>query len=154
MRLLATKRFLLRCAKYASATTLELDSAGNNKLTADVTLGTLSPSNLSIFTALDGRYLAADALDVDNISVFGRLLTDVELSTDVTTLFGSFVGSVNTAVTSDGHANNDVVVRQWYNYGLYLNRVGNPVISGIVQLNGHNRFSERDGNYLNYVQPW
>ena len=150
MRLLATKRFLLRCAKYASATALD-DTALNNKLTVDV--GLTSP-NTTRFSEIDGRYLAVDALDVDNISVFGRLLTDVELSTDVATLFGSFVGTVNAATTSDGHVNNDVVVRQWDNYGLYLNRVGNPVTSGLVQLNGHNRFSERDGNYLNYVQPW
>ena len=147
MRLLATKRYLLRCAKYTAGV---LDStATNNKLTVDVSL--TSP-NTTRFAELDGRYLAVDALDVDNISVFGRLLTDVELSTEVETLFGSFVGTCPTG--SDGHSNNDVVLRQWDNYGLYLNRVGNPVTSGLVQLNGHNRFSERDGNYLNYVQPW
>ena len=148
MRLLATKRFLLRCATYVTALGVTtLDTTNSNKLVTAAT-GNLA----TIFNALDGRFLVNSAFDVDNISVFGRLLSDEELSTDVVTLFGSFVGSAPT--TSDGHANNDVVVRQWDNYGLYLNRVGNPVVTGLVQLNGHNRFSERDGNYLNYVQPW
>jgi len=31
---------------------------------------------------------------------------------------------------------------------------GNPVASGNIQLNGQDRFTVRDGNYFNYVQPW
>ena len=147
MRLLATKRFLLRCAKY-DGNVLD-DAVGNNKL--GYTVG-LPAANVTRFTEIDGRYLSTDALDVDNISIFGRLLNDEELSTDVGTLFTGFTHGC--PVGSDGHPNNDVVVRQWDNYGLYLNKVGNPVVTGLVQLNGHNRFSERDGNYLNYVQPW
>jgi hypothetical protein len=41
-----------------------------------------------------------------------------------------------------------------FNYGLYANRNGNPVVSSKLQLNGHDRFQERDGNYFNYVQPY
>jgi hypothetical protein len=152
VRLLATKRFLLRCAKYTTAgTALDVTGTTDNKLLVDTNVST---ANQTLFNALDGRYLSALALDVDNISVFGRLLTDVELSTDVATLFGNFAVNNSLPTTADGHPGNDVVVRQWDNYGLYLNRTGNPVLSGLVQLNGHDRFSVRDGNYLNYVQPW
>jgi hypothetical protein len=35
-----------------------------------------------------------------------------------------------------------------------MNGTENPVQKGLLQLNGHDRFSERDGNYFNYVQPW
>jgi len=148
MRLLATKRFVLRCANYNGS---DLDEgAGNNKVSPNLTL---TPSLLNLFTEIDGRYLVKSSLDADNISVFGRLLTDEELSTDVVTLFPlSFTSTA--PVTCDGNEAFDITVRQWDNYGLNFNRVGNPVLSGLVQLNGHNRFSERDGNYLNYVQPW
>ena len=147
MRLLATKRFVLRCALYTAGAldnTLTENKVGPN--------ATLAGNLLTMFNQVDGRYLNNVSLDSDNITVFGRLLTDEELSTDVATLFAGFTSTA--PVGSEGHANFDVVVRQWDNYGLNLNKVGNPVVSGLVQLNGHNRFSERDGNYLNYVQPW
>ena len=47
-----------------------------------------------------------------------------------------------------------VSVYQWHNYGMYLDGTGNPVASGNIQLNGQDRFTVRDGNYFNYVQPW
>jgi hypothetical protein len=147
MRLLATRRFVLRCAKYAVGI---LDATlTENKIGPSATL---TPNLLTMFNEIDGRYLSAASLDSDNITVFGRLLTDVELSTDVSTLFNNFTSA--SPDSGDGNEIFDVVVRQWDNYGLYLNKVGNPVSSGLVQLNGHNRFSERDGNYFNYVQPW
>jgi hypothetical protein len=30
----------------------------------------------------------------------------------------------------------------------------NPVVTAKLQLNGQDRFSDREGNYFNYVQPW
>ena len=30
----------------------------------------------------------------------------------------------------------------------------NPVVAGKLQLNGHDRFSEREGRYFNLVQPY
>jgi hypothetical protein len=30
----------------------------------------------------------------------------------------------------------------------------NPTITGLLQLNGHDRFQVRDGNYFNWVQPY
>jgi len=48
----------------------------------------------------------------------------------------------------------DVVVYQWDNYGCYLDGSKNPTSKALLQLNGHDRFSERDGAYFNYVQPW
>ena len=41
-----------------------------------------------------------------------------------------------------------------FNYGNFLNRSGNPVVAAKLQLNGSDRFQERDGHYFNYVQPF
>jgi hypothetical protein len=38
--------------------------------------------------------------------------------------------------------------------GAVLDRGNNPVASAKLQLNGHDRFSERDGRYFNLVQPY
>lgn len=48
----------------------------------------------------------------------------------------------------------DVVVWQHDNYGLYIDGSVNPVQTGKLQLNGHDRFDVLDGNYFNYVQPY
>jgi hypothetical protein len=40
------------------------------------------------------------------------------------------------------------------NYGLYVDGSVNPVLTGKLQLNGHDRFATRSGNYFNYVQPY
>jgi hypothetical protein len=48
----------------------------------------------------------------------------------------------------------DITVWQHHNYGLYIDGSANPVVSGKLQLNGHDRFDDREGQYFNYVQPW
>jgi hypothetical protein len=46
----------------------------------------------------------------------------------------------------------DVTVTQPSNYGLRLDGKGNPVHSGNIRLNGHDRFKIREGSYFNYYQ--
>ena len=41
----------------------------------------------------------------------------------------------------------------YHNYGLNLNGSKNPCNSAKLQLNGRDRFQEREGDYFNYVQP-
>jgi hypothetical protein len=47
----------------------------------------------------------------------------------------------------------DVSVNQPFNYGVDLNGDGSLVKNAKLQLNGHDRFDEREGAYFNYVQP-
>ena len=47
----------------------------------------------------------------------------------------------------------DVSVNQQFNYGVDLNGDGSLVSKAKLQLNGHDRFDEREGQYFNYVQP-
>jgi hypothetical protein len=44
-------------------------------------------------------------------------------------------------------------VVNYHNYGMCLDGSVNPCVSAKLQLNGHDRFQERDGSYFNYVQP-
>jgi hypothetical protein len=46
-----------------------------------------------------------------------------------------------------------LTVRDYTNYGTLINGSNNTCTSGKIQLNGHDRFTSRDGNYFNYVQP-
>lgn len=47
----------------------------------------------------------------------------------------------------------DATVYQWHNYGVLIDGTGNPVLAAKIQLNGHDRFYEREGSYFNYVVP-
>ena len=49
---------------------------------------------------------------------------------------------------------NDITMWQHSNYGLYIDGSINPVVRGLLQLNGHDRFNEREGSYFNFVQPY
>lgn len=48
---------------------------------------------------------------------------------------------------------NQVNVIDYTNYGNFLDGSDNPVYNAKLQLNGHDRFQQRDGYYFNYVQP-
>ena len=56
--------------------------------------------------------------------------------------------------TNNRVQNSDVKISQPFNYGLDLAGNGNPVKTAKIQLNGHDRFDQQDGDYFNYVQPW
>jgi len=49
---------------------------------------------------------------------------------------------------------NSVTVVDHFNYGRWVDCTSNPVSTAKLQLNGHDRFQQRDGNYFNYVQPY
>ena len=50
--------------------------------------------------------------------------------------------------------NYNVSIIDTFNYANFVDGTDNPVVQGLLQLNGHDRFQIIDGNYLNYVQPF
>lgn len=91
-------------------------------------------------------------ITVNNLEILGTVLPDWLISMPTTSIF------VNNGLPEITDFNvvdsGDVYVQQYDNYGIYLNRSINPVSQVLLQLNGQDRFSQRDGNYFNYVQPW
>jgi hypothetical protein len=170
-RVNATKRFALRVAKYQiGLELLALNSDGSSRLQWNNTANGSTIVNVvngnsydlaAIFTAINAVALNESA-DIDNVTILGRLLTVEEFSVPTNQLFaGLLVGSLENAATnqsvptsSQGHPSWDVTVFQRDNYGCYLDGSRNPSSSVLLQLNGHDRFSQRDGAYFNYVQPW
>ena len=60
---------------------------------------------------------------------------------------GSALSSIITHSAQKDYAN--VTTNPWDS-----SKGGNPTANGKLQLNGHDRFSERKGDYFNHVQPW
>jgi len=113
-------------------------------------LGTLLP-NWVISSAVSSLFTGSTnitsvpvaAVPADPAPQLGTLRYSVSVKIDGLTVPAKLVDDI-------GH----VYVNQYDNYGIYLNRSINPVSQVLLQLNGQDRFSQRDGNYFNYVQPW
>jgi hypothetical protein len=99
---------------------------------------------------------------LDNVLITRNELTIVDLSTPLSYLIDDAgyiafnAGSTDGySFLSNGYADNFTAnVQNAFNYGLWLDGTVNPVGTAKLQLNGHDRFQERDGNYFNYVQPY
>lgn len=48
----------------------------------------------------------------------------------------------------------DIWVNIPFNYGLLIDGTGNPVHKAIIQLNGQDRFEEREGKFFNCLEPY
>jgi len=106
---------------------------------------------------VSGVDICGNALtDIDALIVVGSVLDDRYVSMTVTeweTAVGSTVVSARTSDSdNDGKAALDCVVNDWTNFGMFLNRSGNPVSEILIQLNNSERLSKRDACYYNYVQ--
>ena len=143
-RVIATKRFVLRCADYTNGVLSSHAGAVTPKVGLPVNL-------LNLFNAIAPVSLT-NLPDNDNVTVLGRLLTTAEVSQTVTQLFGTFATSA--PLGTDGHPSNDVFLNLNDNYGVHLDGSLNPTVQALLQLNSHDRFTEREGVYFNYVQPW
>jgi len=72
-------------------------------------------------------------------------LADMNLLVSETGLTGNALAFLNS---------NTYTVRDYFNYSDNPGCTGNPTKTAKLQLNGHDRFTTRDGNYFNYVQPY
>jgi len=143
-RVLATKRFALKCAKYTTGNVLDLEEDTNKLQIKDAATYT---SFGTIFDRI-GAVSTSNSPDADALIITGELLTWEECSKTV----GSW--SLPTPSAGDGHADKDVVVFQHDNYGVFLDGSVNPTSEVLLQLNSHDRLSKRGGEYFNYVQPY
>jgi hypothetical protein len=106
----------------------------------------------AIFQAdISGNPASMEA-NIENVVLLTNNFTmeDLSLTTaDALSAFGT--PSNNATAFVDAHS---YTVVDHFNYGNNLDRSDNPVVAAKLQLNGSDRFQERDGHYFNYVQPW
>ena len=95
---------------------------------------------LVINDILDG--VISTSPDADTTGAAGDLTFGSQLDSDNRTNVGS---AGDTGNTSSGFLSRD---NKLYDQGL------NPTVTAKLQLNGHDRFSQREGRYFNLVQPY
>ena len=98
------------------------------------------------------------AVNLDNIVILSNNLTMEHLSIAASDILYALTSAsdlgTDGAIGETYLANHSVTVTDWFNYGNFLDGTDNPVYAAKLQLNGSDRFQERDGFYFNYVQPY
>jgi hypothetical protein len=117
-----------------------------------VTGQAIFPSNIDISGSVAAPNTTFGA-SIDNVVLMSNNYTIADLSLDITTVFNNVVGSPSNAALSF-LASNSYIITDYFNYGNNIDGTDNPCVTGKLQLNGSDRFQERDGSYFNYVQPW
>lgn len=98
-------------------------------------------------TIANGASSVAQLNDLlNNTLVVRNNLTSEDISRTVAQLTASGASAAVLALAT-------ISVVDHFNYGNFVDGTDNPVYSAKLQLNGHDRFQDRDGNYFNYVQP-
>ena len=131
------------------------NSSSTNEIITPEGLGAFETANLVKAQLVFSNYTAGtdEKVTVENVVILENNVTMNDMSQDVTTLVGTYdpdaEGEMDAYLRSVS-----VTVQDHFNYGNYLDATNNPVSSAKLQLNGSDRFQERDGYYFNYVQPF
>jgi len=92
-------------------------------------------------------------VSIDNVVLLENNVTMNDMSQDISTIV-SYHDANNTSSMETYLNSVGVTVQDHFNYGNYIDSTNNPVCAAKLQLNGSDRFQERDGYYFNYVQPF
>ena len=105
-----------------------------------------------VFSSLSST-AETEPVSIENVVLLENNITMYDMSQDIATLVATLPHDngdyMSQYLTSVG-----VTVQDHFNYGNYIDCTNNPVTSAKLQLNGSDRFQERDGYYFNYVQPF
>ena len=119
--------------------------------TAGVTLATDGSATANgVSVTVENNKTNNEAVTVDTASLAGKV-SDVVLVVDDNET--TVVSVTHTYGAADLRSAGNVTFRDPLSTSAHLDGSGNPLTSAKLQLNGHDRFAERDGDYFNYVQP-
>lgn len=129
------------------------------------TLAAVKGALLTLVNKIDAQVLFATTINggrqADSGSADATLANCVVLRNDITFEdMNALVNELEATTYGLGAAGkafleaNGITVKDYFNYSDNPNCTGNPIKNAKLQLNGHDRFTTRDGNYFNYVQPY
>ena len=107
-------------------------------------------------------YVNTDSLVVGGYSLTDKIQADIRVTANNELVFTNVQSSltvrdlsipVELMVDTRNTRVHDAHVYQFHNFGTLIDGSVNPVEYALLQLNGHDRFDRREGDYFNYVQP-
>jgi len=128
--------------------TVEPIVVGNEQ--TGILLGDIS-NEIDINKLLGNAIVTRNNLNINDISVLSSSLLTALSNISTSPSFDSqeHKGYVSLLLDMISYT----IVNQ-FNYGNNIDGSDNPVYDAKLQLNGHDRFQDRDGYYFNYVQPF
>jgi len=112
----------------------------------------------AVFTTdISGNGSTSFAATIDNVVLLSNNFTIDDLSRGADDDLEAFTGSPTSdqkLVAKAFIMDHSFHVQDQFNYGNNIDGTDNPCVTAKLQLNGSDRFQERDGYYFNYVQPW
>jgi hypothetical protein len=88
---------------------------------------------------------------VDNVVLTENTITFEDMSKTIDEIKeGANTTSTQTLFLDENTLN----IRDVFNFGNYINRTDNPIISSALLLNGREKFQQRDSNYFNSIVPY
>jgi len=106
----------------------------------------VNPTSLSV-----GDYGITDKIQAD---ILIDINSNIIINNIVTTLTVRDFSIPHEDMTDTRNNPCDPLVNQFSNYGILIDGTGNPIQTAKLQMNGHDRFDDREGDYFNYVQPY
>jgi hypothetical protein len=117
-----------------------------DKITALFLFATVDPD--------DNTQYLIDAT-IENIIILENNLTFEDVSNTIDELKENYDDTNSVQETQVAFMDlNKVSILDMFNTGNFINRKDNPIVSSRLQLNGKDRFQERDGVYFNYMVPY
>jgi hypothetical protein len=117
-------------------------------------------SAVILFATIVGGNSIANAT-TDNVALISNTITFEDMSNTIDQIKAATAPTIPIPIPDpriqqnlfmdNYHTNNIIDI---FNYGNFINRTDNPIINSSFQLNGKNRFQERDGFFYNYLQPY
>jgi len=93
--------------------------------------------------------------NIDNVLIIENNLTFEDMSTTISDLKSGLNTSEPIHINQGTFLDiNKVSIIDIFNYGNFINRTDNPIITSRLQFNGKDKFQERDGNFFNYLNPF
>ena len=127
---------------------------GSSRYTLNGHILIVNNSNKSFWINTDSLLLGA-SYSITN-KIFGKIfigldesITITEVKTEITIRDISFPIS---SMIDTRNTSNDIVVRQFHNYGVLIDGSFNPVALSKLEYNRQERFDKRNGKFFNYLQ--
>tara|TARA_Y100000591_G_scaffold131694_1_gene112848 strand:+ start:20610 stop:22232 length:1623 start_codon:yes stop_codon:yes gene_type:complete len=88
---------------------------------------------------------------IDNVVLTENTITFEDMSKTIDEIKEGSNTTSEQTLFLDNHTLN---IRDVFNYGNYINRTDNPIVSSALLLNGREKFQQRDSNYFNSIVPY
>jgi len=139
---------------------ITIDSSDSGEVTSPAT----STDSAAVEDFVNAQFIQSEMnsssltlTSLENIVLLKNTFTMAHLSSTISELVNLFGLTGTVGETNNGEKvlnKYGYKVYDHFNYGNNIDRSDNPVVASKLQLNGSDRFQERDGAYFNYVQPW